>query len=963
MHSTKTSSLSVLIVLLLSFIALAAEVSGQSFKFRNVGPTRGGRVTAVCGVNQLPNRYYMGASGGGLWQTDNYGKSWKNISDGYFATPSIGAIAVYQNNPDIIYVGTGSDAIRSNVIVGKGMYKSTDAGKTWQPAGLTNAGQIGAVRIHPNNPDVAYVAVVGQPFRKSAQRGVYKTTNGGQTWQQVLYHSDSVGAVDVEFAPDNPEVVYATMYRVERKPWTIISGGATDGIFKSTDGGANWSRLTEGLPTAIMGKIDVAVSAARPERVWALVEAAEGQAGIYKSDNYGQSWQKASLPERIETAITRRPFYFTNLHANPLDADHIWSGAVRLYTSYNGGKSWKQINPPHGDHQDFWMNPTDTALIVVGNDGGASVSTDGGNSWSTQCTQPTAEMDACDVDDQDPFYIYSGQQDNSTIRVPSRPPGMNVLTSTDAPELTDLVNWERVGGCETGPAIPKPGNPDIVYTNCKGRFSVYNHRLRREHNYYVGAESLYGNHPDDVTYRMQRVTPMEVSPHNPEKVYYGSQYLHQTVNGGRDWTTISPDLTANDPQFRMRSGGPINEDITGEEYYAVLYAIQESPVQEGVIWTGANDGLVQVTQNGGQTWANVTPEAPAGGRVQNLEASPHSAGKAYVAINRDYLGDDATYFYKTTDYGQSWQLITTGITANEPARVIREDPNRAGLLFAGTEFGLYVSFNDGANWQSFQKNLPVVPIADMQVYRKNLVVATLGRSFWVLDDISPLHQLTDEQPDQLHVFEPRPAYTANQLFYFTLPSELTDTVVKFKFMKNGQTVHQKEEQVAKLTADQFGLRRTTWDLRWYFKRPGERDLRGPMAAPGTYTVEVSYGAATKTTTFELLLHPELAAFGTTPQDLQQQEALALQVAGLLQAVNQRIKTLEGNVEAAKGKKAKAKLTAQLAQLKKGPNPYDKPGLADQVRYLYYLCTAQQQPLGSDAANRYQQLTDAWQALQ
>ena len=504
--------------LFFEFVAfsLFLNIQAQTFEFRNIGPSRGGRVTAVEGVEDKPNLFYMGATGGGLWKSDDYGIHWENISDGYFLTPSIGAITVYQENPTIMYVGTGSEAIRSNVIVGRGIYKSEDAGETWRFIGLKNAGQIGAVEVHPSDPDKVYVAVVGQPFRKSKERGVYRSSDGGDSWEQVLFHSDSVGAVDLEFAPDNPEVIYASMWRAERKPWTIISGGATDGIFKSTDGGDTWKRLINGLPTELFGKSDLAVSADNPARVWAQIQASDGQEGIYRSDDYGESWTKIEMPENVHKSVMYRPFYFTNIDANPANADNIWAGTKQLWTSYDGGVSWSKIVPPHADHHDLWINPNDTSIVLVGNDGGGAVSRDGGKNWSHQFNQPTAELYTCDVDDQYPYYVYSGQQDNSTIRVPSRNPDQNALRSNDNSGLEALMFWERVGGCETGPAIPKPGDPNIVYSNCKGQFSVYNHTLGTEHLHYIGGESLYGNHPEDITYRFPASHTNGSLPSRPE---------------------------------------------------------------------------------------------------------------------------------------------------------------------------------------------------------------------------------------------------------------------------------------------------------------------------------------------------------------------------------------------------------------------------------------------------------------
>jgi len=946
------------ILLVLVSIVASTILYAQPMQFRNIGPKRGGRVTAVSGVTSKPNVYYMGATGGGLWKTTDYGNNWENISDGYFESPSIGAIAVFQKKPEIIYVGTGSDGIRSNVIVGRGVYKSIDAGLTWKGIGLEDAGQIGAVLIHPNNPEVAYVAALGQPFRKSLERGVYKTEDGGQSWDLIFHHSDSVGAVDLEFAPNNPDVIYACMWRGERKPWTIISGGATDGIFKSIDGGASWKPLEKGLPSKLIGKSDLAVSKSMPSRVWAQIQASDSQDGIYRSDDYGESWIKIKMPDKVHKSVMYRPFYFTNIDASPQNADNIWAGTKKLWTSYNGGESWNQIIPPHSDHHDLWINPVDSMFMIVGNDGGASVSIDGGKKWSTQFNQPTAELYTCDVDDQYPFYVYSGQQDNTTIRVPSNWPRQNVLNSNDNHGLEDIMFWERVGGCETGPAVPKPGNPDIVYSNCKGQFSIYNHYLGKEFYYYIGAESLYGNHPDDITYRFQRVTPLEVSPHDANTVYYGSQYLHKTSNGGVNWKTISGDLTANDPKFRMRSGEPIDEDISGEEYYAVLYAIQESPIQQGIIWTGSNDGLVHITKDGGENWEDVTPDISSGGRVQNIEASPHDPATAYVAINRDYLGDEGVYFLKTKNFGATWELLNKGIPDGHVARVIREDPNRRGLLFAGTEFGFYISYDDGASWNPFQRNLPIVPITDVRIHRKNLVLSTLGRSFWIMEDISPLHQFKNPEKKSLKLFEPRASIKPNQKIYFTIPENPIDSMVTFTISKDDVVIHEKQESINKLNYNSItGLRNTEWNLRWYFKRPNYNDFEGPLVAPGNYDLKMSYSGEDVFSTIKFLLHPKLKEVGISMEDLKEQENLSVKIARLYLKIEKIIIELEKALEHTTNQSKKLSYQKQLAELKKGPNRYDKPKLIDHVEYLLGMCMETQQKLGNDAFNRYKILLD------
>ena len=940
-------------------IASIAQDTLIALEYRNVGPTRGGRVTAVSGIDSKPGTFFMGATGGGVWKTEDYGFHWQNVSDGFFASPSIGAIAVYQKDPDIIYVGTGSDGIRSNVIVGKGIYKSEDEGRTWTFSGLPNAGQIGAVLIHPDNPDMAYAAVIGHPFRKSRERGVFRTKDGGSSWENVLFHSDSVGCVDLEFSPDNPDIIYAAMWRAERKPWTIISGGASDGIFKSSDGGDTWQRQTTGLPTGLIGKIDLAVSPADPSRVWALIQASDSMEGLYRSDDYGTSWTHIAMPDNVHTSIMYRPFYFTNLHVNPQNADHIWSGTKAFWTSRDGGAAWTRRPISHADHHAMWIHPTDTLLMIEGNDGGAAVSRDGGQNWSTLFNQPTAELYSCYVDDQFPYYLYSGQQDNSTIRVPSDPPFLDVLTSNDHHDLNQMMFWERVGGCETGPVIAKPGNPHLIYANCKGQFSVYNTKTGLEQNYYVGAESLYGNHPNDITYRFQRVTPMEVSPHDPNTVYYGSQYLHKTTTAGELWETISPDLTANEAAYRMRSGGPIDEDISGEEYYNVLYAIEESAVEPGVIWTGSNDGLFHVTRDGGKNWQNVTPKMPGQGRVANIEVSPHNAAKAYYAVYRDFVGDDRPYLYKTEDYGKNWQLLTdgaNGIPDDYPTRVVREDPEKAGLLYAGTEFGIFISLDDGQHWQSFQRNLPIVPVTDIRIHRDDLVLSTLGRSFWIMDDISPIRYLDKAKGFQL--FKPRNTLGGIQFIYFSLPEDHAEDEIRIEFFEDGKLIHSKREKISLRPSNAFGIRRTEWDLRHYLPN-GKKDFQGPLVAPGTYSVRMTFAKEQQSQTFEYALNPEIIESGLSTPDIRRQEQLSLEIAHLLIDIETEIRSLEAKIHK-NDKDERSK--DRLHLLKKGPQRYDQPMLADHVKYLYEMVSDTPQRPGSDAYERYITLKGEWEAI-
>jgi photosystem II stability/assembly factor-like uncharacterized protein len=977
----------------------------QGVEYRMIGPSRGGRVTAVAGIPQQPATFYMGATGGGVWKTTDYGQNWVNVSDGYFETASIGAIDVADSNPDIVYVGTGSDGIRSNVISGRGVYKSTDAGETWTFLGLRDVGQIGAVLVHPQNPDLVYAAAIGHAFGPSPERGVYRTRDGGTNWEKVLFVSDSTGAVDLEFAPDNPREIYAATWRAERKPWTIISGAHEGGVYKSTDGGDRWTRLTNGLPAGLIGKSDLAVSASDPNRVYVLIEAPVGDGGLYRSDDRGASFRLIST----YAPLLDRPFYYCNVDADPTNADVVYVNSTRFWKSDDGGSSFSRMRTPHGDNHDMWINPTDPDLFIQSNDGGANVTLNGGRTWSTQHNQPTAELYQVDIDDRFPYWVYAGQQDNSTIAVPSRPPYSAPGGAT--------AYWRSIGGCETGPAVPKPGDPNIVYANCKGRFGRYNRETGQEKPYYVGAQNMYGHNPRDLKYRFQRVSPIEVSPHDPNVVYHASQYLHRTTDEGVTWETISPDLTAFRPSTQVVSGTPITRDITGEEFYSTIYAVEESPLTPGLIWVGANDGPVHITRDAGQTWTDITPaDLPPGGRVQTIDPSPHREGKAYIAVYRYLLGDWQPYIYRTEDYGASWTRLTTGgngIPADYPTRVVREDPDREGLLYAGTEFGLFISFDDGAHWQSFQLNLPITPVTDIKVHQQDLVVSTMGRSFWILDDLTPLHQLEPRiSSADAHLFQPRAAHRMRystsrdgepgdpeyppvgaMIDYYL--SKSTDAPISLEiFDTNGQLVREfssaesggrsRSGSAAEAASfrfgapapnlpDRAGMHRFIWDLTYpgpWDADPG-RDGRvdGPMAVPGTYQARLTVGGSSQTQSFEILIDPRVAKDGVTIADLEEQLALSLQVRDAIsdaRRATQRLQQLQAELEERSTKIEDSGLLAEVQHalqrvlalsgaLATEEGRYPQPMLTDQLEYLYNMLDGADQKIGVDAHERFGEL--------
>jgi photosystem II stability/assembly factor-like uncharacterized protein len=979
----------------------------SSFKYRNVGPTRGGRSTTATGVADQPGTFYMGASGGGVWKTTDYGIKWKNISDGFFATPSIGSIEVAPSNSKIVYVGTGSDGLRSNVITGKGVYKSADAGKTWTQIGLTKVGQIGAIEIHPQNSDTVFVAAIGQAFQANKERGVYRTYDGGESWQQVLYLADTIGAVDFEFAPDNPNTVYATMWRAERKPWTIISGGyQAGGVYKSTDSGDTWTKLTNGLPQGLIGKIDLGVSPADPNKLYALVEAPQKEGGLYVSDDRGESFKQIS----DNKGLVNRPFYYCNIEVNPQNANSVYVMAMMFFHSTDGGKKWQTIRPPHGDNHDIWINPNDSLLFIEANDGGATVTTNGGKTWSTLYNQPTAELYQVEADDQYPYWIYAGQQDNSTISVPSTPP-------FSAPGGAQAY-WMSVGGCETGPAVPKPGNSDIVYSNCKGRFGVYNKKTGQEKQYYIGATNIYGHNPKNLKFRFQRVSPIMVSKHNPDAVYMGSQYLHKTTDDGVTWEIISPDLTAFEADKQVISGSPITRDVTGEEYYSTLYAIQESPLQEGVIWVGANDGPVHVTLDGGATWKNVTPkDLPKGGRVDSVEPSPHQVGKAYVTVLRYQLGDWQPYIYKTTDNGASWASLAdgkNGIPTDYPVRVVREDPQQEGLLYAGTEFGMFVSFNDGVNWQPFQQNIPITPITDIKVHRGDLLVSTMGRSFWILDDLSSVNDIAASwQADEPQLFKPRTTFRyryrstgkssvpyyppGGVILDYYLPNLPTNDIqieIKDEQGNHIRTLtsvkpppDQKDDEESQMgnfrpsskpKADldkSAGTHRYTWDMRHegpWDKKASQRLKRGPMVAPGTYSFSLSVNGKVIGQKAAIMADPTVKMAGISQKDIEAQVALSLKVVSLQSEAKQlsaeiddKMKSLKVKLDKKASKKNQAKYDALAKvyyQLETPEGIYMRNMLVSQLGYLAMMLNRADQVPGKDAYERYDELSGLLQKI-
>ncbi len=718
----------------------------RALEYRQVGPYRGGRSTAVSGVRGEPFTFYMGTSGGGVWKTTNAGTSWFNISDADFGAASIGAVVVAPSDPNVVYVGTGSGCPRGNVMNGDGVYRSTDAGSTWQHVGLAAAGLIPRMVVDPRDADVVYAAVLGDIFEPSPERGVYRSRDGGASWEAVLQVSERTGAVDLVIDPANPRVLYAAMWTAERKPWTLVDGSDEGGVWKSIDGGDTWSRLEGGLPGGTLGRIGLALSPARPQRIWAQVTTPDDSGGLFRSDDAGKSWKRVNAERKIQV----RAWYYAHLEADPVDPDTVYSLGLRFWRSVDGGASFERISTPHGDNHAMWINPDDPRILIEANDGGAAVSLDHGASWSSLYNQPTAEIYRLTVDDGFPYRLYGAQQDNTSISVPAWSAG----------GLSPKQEWWRAGGGESGDIALHPERPDVVYSgNYIGLIERWDRRTDERRSIMVYPELADGVPPRDLTYRFQWNAPIRVSPHDPDTLYQASHRLHRSRDGGQTWETISDDLTHDDETKQELPGGPVQHDDTGVEVYGTIFAFEESPHERGLLWAGSDDGRLHLSRDDGATWQEITPPGLAvDSTINMIELSTHDAGRAFLAIHRYRSGDDRPYLLRTDDYGATWTSLASGLPADEPVRVVREDPAVRGLLYAGTEKGVRISWDDGASWQPLDLNLPRVQVSDLAVRHGDLQLATHGRSFWVLDQIAPLRQMTEAIAEaDLHLFSLPPA--------------------------------------------------------------------------------------------------------------------------------------------------------------------------------------------------------------
>ncbi len=873
----------------------------EGLRWRELGPFRGGRSCTVTGVTGNPNLYYMGTVGGGVWRTTDGGQTWGNISDAYFGG-SIGAVAVAESDPNVIYVGEGEQTLRNNVASGTGMWRSTDAGTSWKRIGLTDSKHIARIRIHPKNPDLVYVAAMGNLWKPNEMRGIFRSADGGQTWKKVLYINDQAGAADLVLDPNNPRILYASTWNMKRNGYRMDSGGPDSKLWKSTDGGDTWENLSDksGMPSGINGIIGVTVSPKNSSRVWAIIENKDA-GGVYRSDDAGKTWARINQ----DRALLQRAWYYCRIYADSQNEDIVYVMNVSYGVSKDGGKTFELKNAPHGDHHDLWIDPTNNQRMAIADDGGAQVSTDGGNHWTTYHNQPTAQFYRVSTDNHFPYRIYGAQQDNSSVRISHR---------TGSASVTEK-DWVALAIGESAHLAPDPLNSEVVFGgDYKGYMTMQDLATGQERSTNVHPDLPAGSGADAMKYRFNWNYPVFFSPHNPKKLYAGSNHLHVSYTGGESWEVISPDLSRGEPETIKSSGGPITQDNTGAEYYANVFAATESPYTEGEIWTGSDDGLIHVTIDGGKTWKNVTPSvSPKYNMMNSVEVNPFVKGGAYVAATSYKFGDYTPYIYKTLDYGKTWTVMTKGIPKDEFVRVVRADPKRKGLLYAGTERGVWVSFDDGESWSKLQLNLPPVPIHDLAIKNDNLIAATHGRSFWLIDDLTPLHQLrSDLAAKEAILYQPMPTYrmagtskrdaqlegenhpNGVMIHYFIKKTDPAAEVRLDILESNGTLIRSfstKAKEKADLLKVKSGGDRFVWDMRYpgYKTFPGMvfygSPNLGPKAVPGNYQVRLTVNGQSQTQPFEILKDPRLK---TTPADYQAQFDFLMKVRNKVTEANEGI---------------------------------------------------------------------------
>ncbi|QHN05527.1 glycosyl hydrolase [Granulicella sp. WH15] len=957
-------------------MAQAAPAGPQVW--RNIGPDRGGRSLTSAGSSLRPNEYYFGAVGGGLWKTVDGGATWKPITDQKIHSSSVGAMAIAQSNPDIVYVGMGESELRGNVMQGDGVYKTTDGGKTWANVGLNDTQAISRIRVDAHNPDLVYAAVLGHPYGPSAERGVFRSTDGGKSWKKILYENDHAGAEDLAIDPRNPKVMFATIWDVQRTPWSLSSGGPASKLYKSVDGGDTWKDITRnpGLPEGTDGKIGIAISA-DSNTIYTLVENENG--GLYRSDNAGDTWTKVSEDRNIR----QRAFYYTRLTADPKDKNTLYFTNVNFYRSFDGGKTIHRLQQPHGDNHDLWIDPQNPNRMIESNDGGGTVSVDHAETWTPE-TYPTAQLYHVATTTDIPYQVCGAQQDNTTICVASKG-GSNFHNPVEKQGL-----WMYpVGGGESGYIAPDPKNPNIFFAGSQGAMlTKYDRRDGQSQDIQPYPFFFSGQSAASLKERWQWTFPIVFDPLDPNTMYASSQHLFKTTNAGKSWTIISPDLTLADPKTLGDSGGPITKDQNGPEIYATIFSIAPSRLEKGTIWTGSDDGLAFITKDGGANWAKITPEGlPHYSRIGMIDASWHKPGTAYLAANRYQMDDFAPYIYKTSDYGQHWTKITDGIPANDFVRVIREDRVRPGLLYAGTEHSIYVSYDDGAHWKSLAYNLPDTQIADIVVEKYDLVIATHGRSFYILDDIDWLRQTTPETLNaKVHLFQPHPA-TRNlgdaAIDYFLakpvdeVKVEVLDSSNKvigtFVSLAPGKKAAEDEDDgegrrpSQKPPTNKEGMNRFQWNLRYpaAYGFPGmvvwgAAPKNGPMAVPGMYHVKLTAGGVTQTRDLEVLKDPRVDA---TQEDLQRQFDLAWKIRnefeqanlivgkirGIRKQVNERLKESPDAALKSQAEELLAKQKTIEEIVYQTKNRSNQDPLNFQIRLNNYIATLDKSVMMGDAA--------------
>jgi photosystem II stability/assembly factor-like uncharacterized protein len=898
------------------------EKAFKGLKYRMIGPFRGGRSLTAAGIPGDPTTYYFGATGGGVWKSTDAAMTWSPVFDKE-GTSTIGSIAVASSNHNVVYAGTGEACIRGNISHGDGVYKTLDGGKTWKNVGLRDSRAIGKIIINPTNPDIVFVAALGHPYGPNTERGIFRTTDGGKTWEKVLYKDENTGGIDVAFDPHNANILYGALWQARRTSWSMASGGPGSGLYRSNDGGTTWKHLEEhGLPKGPYGKIGVAV-AANSDRVYALIEAHNPEGGLYRSDDAGESWQLVNPGH----SLWQRPWYYMHVIADPRDENVLYIMNVEAYKSTDGGHLFNKVSVPHGDNHGLWIDPQNTKRMIASNDGGVTVTLDGGKNWTPQDNQPTAQFYHVTTDTATPYRVYGAQQDSGTVAITSRSDDGSI----------SRTDWYDVGGGEAGYIAPYPPDPNIVYAaDYQGNITRYDRHIGQVKSITEVPELSDAHGAANLEHRFQWTAPVMISPHDPETLYHAGEVLFKTTDGGVRWQPISPDLTRNDKIKQKVSGGDITLDDSGTEYYDTIFALAESPLKKGQLWVGTDDGLIQITQDEGKTWTNITPkDMPEWSRISQIDASPFDAGIAYVAVDRHQFDDLKPYIYKTSDFGKTWTKLGTGIPDTTFVRVVREDPKKKGLLYAGTETGVFVSFNDGAKWQPLKLNLPTTPIHDLVIKENDLVVATHGRAFWILDDVSPLRQYSDDiAAKDAFLYKPSIAYRIQAgagaerhpskrtgqnppagavIYYFLKDAPKKDTEAKVEILDASGSVIRTyssteyepleepldpdDKKPEKQLKPEAGLNRFVWDLRYEEARrvPGyylweyESGARGPVAVPGHYQVRLTVGTQTQTSDFDLKLDPRVKV---SQSDLEAQFNLLIQTRDELSRVYDTVNQIQ-----------------------------------------------------------------------